>query len=535
MIPNQVITKITLILCASLFIVGTGNLSFFTAIIDTYGSTGNSLFMLSLAAFLFGTIVLLSGLLNLILPARIVITLFLLISAASSYFMDTFSTIIDEGMIVNITQTDMAESSDLISSAFLLRILLLFALPCTFVWFFSLKKTPHLRSFLSALTTAILGLLIIAASALPFTDKYTVFFREYKAIRYHANPVYPIYAAAQLAIDTFSTPVSEEFITVARHVTKQHNLGKPRLLIFVVGETVRAANFSLNGYSDNNTTPQLSQETNLINYSKIQACGTATATSVPCMFSFSNREQFNRAKAPYTENVLDVLQRADVNVLWRDNNSSSKGVADRLPYEDFTLPENNPVCDIETRDIGMLSGLQDYVDHHSGDTIIVLHQKGSHGPAYHKRYPKEFEKFTPVCYSSDLSTCTSKEIINAYDNSVLYTDYFLSQVIRFLENNSSPYQTSMLYVSDHGESLGEKGIYLHGAPYMIAPDMQKHVPLVFWSDPSSNIDYKNSLKLKDQPNSHDAITLTLLQIFSIESDVYDKLKGIKSLIHIRKQ
>jgi len=171
-------------------------------------------------------------------------------------------------------------------------------------------------------------------------------------------------------------------------------------------------------------------------------------------------------------------------------------------------------------DTGMLVGLQQYIDEHEGDILIVLHQMGSHGPAYYKRYPAEFERFTPACRSAELSTCSIEEIVNAYDNSILYTDYFLSKVIDFLKQNSSDYETSMLYVSDHGESLGETGIYLHGLPFMFAPEAQIKVPVLVWPGNSSDIDYEKTLSLKDQPNSHDALFDTLLQIFEIRTDLH---------------
>ncbi len=106
---------------------------------------------------------------------------------------------------------------------------------------------------------------------------------------------------------------------------------------------------------------------------------------------------------------------------------------------------------------------------------------GSHGPAYYKRYPKAFEKFTPTCKTNQFSKCSNEMINNAYDNTIVYTDYFLSQVIALLKKNQT-HQSAVLYMSDHGESLGEKGLYLHGMPYFIAPKEQTHVPSIAWFD-----------------------------------------------------
>ncbi|MDP5040476.1 MAG: sulfatase-like hydrolase/transferase, partial [Paraglaciecola sp.] len=228
----------------------------------------------------------------------------------------------------------------------------------------------------------------------------------------------------------------------------------------------------------------------VIIYPNISSCGTSTAISVPCMFSFSGRDDFDVDTSAKTENAFDVLAKAKggLSVLWRDNNSDSKGVAIRQQIEDFRTSQNNTLCDDECRDVGMLVGLQEYIDQQAKDIFIVLHQMGSHGPAYFKRYPKAFEIYRPACQTAELSQCSDEEIINAYDNTIVYTDYFLSQVIALLKNNTEQFETSMIYVSDHGESMGENGIYLHGLPYSFAPDSQTKVPLVVWTDVNSDID-----------------------------------------------
>jgi lipid A ethanolaminephosphotransferase len=308
------------------------------------------------------------------------------------------------------------------------------------------------------------------------------------------------------------------FITLAHSVERPLTDKQQKLVILVVGETVRSDHMSLNGYQ-RDTNPELSRQQRLISYSDISSCGTSTAISVPCMFAYAGHDDFSPDEAQHTENVLDILNRAGVNVLWRDNNSDSKGVASRITYEDYKSPSLNTVCDTECRDVGMLVGLQQYIDSHPGDKLIVLHQMGSHGPAYFKRYPQEFERFKPACRSAELSECSDEEITNAYDNSILYTDYFLSKVIDFLKKNTPEYQAAMFYISDHGESLGENGIYLHGLPYLIAPDAQTKVPLIAWIGETSAIDHEKTLALKTAPNSHDALFVTLLQTFEVFTDL----------------
>lgn len=241
------------------------------------------------------------------------------------------------------------------------------------------------------------------------------------------------------------------------------------------------------------------------------------------MFSVFGRSGYNDKKAHETENVLDVLKHAGVHVLWRDDNSSSKGVADRVTYEDFQSSKTNPVCDVECRDEGMLSGLQDHIDRRDrGDILIVLHQMGNHGPAYYKRYPKRFEKFTPVCRSNQLEECTNDRIENTYANAVLYTDYFLSRAIDLLKRNSDAFETALVYVSDHGESLGENGLYLHGLPHFMAPDSQKHVAALMWFGESFMID-KKAIRAKSNGSfSHDNLFHTLLGLMEVRTSVYNK-------------
>ena len=240
----------------------------------------------------------------------------------------------------------------------------------------------------------------------------------------------------------------------------------------VVGETVRAANWGLDGYA-RQTTPQLKQ-LGVINFSDVASCGTDTETSVPCMFSAIGRRDYDEDRIRRSESLLHVLRRAGFDVIWRDNNTGCKGVCagfredrvDRLPAADLC---EEGVC----FDEALLKGIDSLLKDRSGNLFIVLHQVGNHGPAYFNRYPSAFRRFTPTCDTSELRACTREEIVNTYDNAILYTDHFLARAVDFLASKEAEYTTAMLYVSDHGESLGEAGLYLHGIPYAIAPTVQK--------------------------------------------------------------
>ena len=170
----------------------------------------------------------------------------------------------------------------------------------------------------------------------------------------------------------------------------------------------------------------------------------------------------------------------------------------------------------------MLDGLQEYIDsHQQGDILIILHQMGNHGPAYYKRYPKDFEKFIPTCKTNQLEECTVEEINNAYDNAILYTDYFLSKVIHLLKQNTNHFEAAMFYLSDHGESLGEKHLYLHGLPYFVAPEIQKHVAALMWFGDGFKID-KDAIRENASKNySQDNLFHTLLGLMEVDTSVYD--------------
>ena len=260
--------------------------------------------------------------------------------------------------------------------------------------------------------------------------------------------------------------------------------------MLVVGETARADHFGLNGYA-RDTTPALAAR-GVFNWHQVRSCGTSTMASLPCMFSPLGKDAFE-ARSSDTENLLDVVQAAGLNVLWLDNQSGCKGVCDRVPHasaaDTLTPALRKSLCDSsgECRDSALLVPLAQRMAaltpaRRARGTLVVLHQMGSHGPAYFKRSSAASKRFMPECRTEVLAECSPTELVNAYDNSIVETDAFLGQTIDWLQGQSAHFDTGMVYLSDHGESLGEYGLFLHGMPYRIAPEAQKHVPLVAWMD-----------------------------------------------------
>ncbi|MDD5373939.1 MAG: phosphoethanolamine--lipid A transferase [Sulfurimonas sp.] len=530
----QPITQYRLITVTALFLALFTNVSFFKNVMDIYPPTlANLPFLFSLFAVNTTIIVLLLSLLSSKYTTKPLLIVFLIVSALTNYFMNAYHIVIDESMIRNSVQTDLNESMDLLSFELMGYLLFLGILPSIAVYKFPVKFGSWRQEAILKLKITGISLGVIVLLLLIFSKFYTSFFREHKSLRYYANPTYPIYGTAKFITLTLGHGKKELKLlgrdaAIKPKSEKENASKKMKLVIMVVGEAARADRFSLNGYG-RETNPLLKQE-DIINFSNIHSCGTSTAVSVPCMFSIYNREEYTDSKGATTENVLDVLNHTGkIAILWRDNNSDSKGVGERILCEDFKNSTINTICDIEPRDEGMLIGLDKYIETNKDkDVLIVLHQMGNHGPAYYKRYPKSFEKFTPVCTTNQLENCSQEEISNAYDNAILYTDYFLSKVINFLKPYSNTHETAMVYMSDHGESLGENGLYLHGLPYFMAPKTQTHIASLMWfgGEITKEIDLKKLKSYSDNEFSHNNLFHTLLGIFGVSSSVYEKEKDI---------
>lgn len=517
-----------LILAVALFVATVANIRFYSAAVAAFG-TGLNLWPFYLSLFLVLTalfVLLLSAICHrhLVKPALILV---LILSAVLSYFAHAYGTVFDTQMIANALATDNAEAGDLLTLKMVLWIGLLGVLPAVAVARATLIF-PHWKvETIARLKQAGAAAAVILVSGAAFGGHYAALMRFHREATSAVIPAYALLSAVRMATHAGAPSTPKQHVAVGTDAAVPKSDPHHELIIMVVGETVRADHWGLNGYA-RDTTPNLRRE-NVLNFPDFWSCGTSTAISVPCMFSNLGHDKFDKSTATATDNALDVLDRAGVSILWRDNNSSSQGVAVRVPHEDFRDATHNKVCqDGECRDIGMLDGLQNYIDQQPGDILIVLHQMGNHGPAYYKRYPKEFERFKPVCATSDLGSCTSEQIKNTYDNAILYTDFFLSKVIELLKANGHKFETAMFYLSDHGESLGEYGVYLHGAPYALAPEAQRHVPAVMWLGENIKQDI-NGASLGERSRmkwSQDNVFATLLGFFELDTSAYAGNKDI---------
>ena len=433
---------------------------------------------------------------------------FALANAAALYFMVTYKVLLDRTMIGNIFNTDSSEAGELLHISLLLYVLLLGILPAALLLKTDITKPSRwcvLGSGLVMLVISI-GWIYSASSSWLWFDKhakhlggmilpwgYVANTGRYLAAENERNQ-------PQLPLPDFSVQESG-----------------PRVVVLVIGETARAANIPNYGYH-RQTMPLMNGRNDVVFMHNPVACSTYTTASIKCMLSYADPEGLD---ATY-EYLPSYLHRQDVGVIWRTNNwgeppitvdSYEKAASLRAACTD------GPYCD---HDDVLLTGLEQKItDLGKEKVLVVLHQKGSHGPSYNKRYTQAEAQFTPVCTSVNLSQCSADELVNAYDNTLLHTDQFLNKTIQLLEQlNHIP--STMIYMSDHGESLGENGLYLHGTPYSIAPDVQKQIPMLIWRSSGSS---QGEINLRSA-HGHDLIFHSVMGALGLHDGAYNKQQDL---------
>lgn len=468
-----------------------------------------------------------AGLLSTRLTVRPLLSVLVLCTAFASWYMERYAIYLDRSMLQNVLATDVKEARDLLVWGMLPHVLLLGVLPTALLWWPRLKQRSLGRALALRMVWLVAALVLAVGSLLLVFADFSSLMRNHKEVRYLLTPGNVV---ASLATNFFGNVKRPQQGTVT--VGADARLGpawsgrkRPVLFVLVVGETARAQNFSLNGYA-RPTNPELARR-DIINFPNASACGTSTAVSLPCMFSQVGRANYDEDKIHAEESVLQVLARAGFKVLWRDNQSGCKGICDGLPIDQLDQATVEAFCaQGQCFDEVMLDGMAGIARDAAGNMFVVMHQQGNHGPAYFKRYPAAFKRFTPACENEDLSRCTVAEIVNAYDNALLYTDFFVSRVIDFLDRSQQQYDTAMIYVSDHGESLGESGLYLHGMPYAIAPAEQTHVPMVMWLSQSFRRSFgvdQDCLRARATDKvSHDNLFHSLLGVLDIQTQAYER-------------
>ncbi len=454
---------------------------------------------------------------------RITVALTLLISASLLYASYAYGIIFDKSMIQNIMETNSGEALSYLNSSLLVFFLLLGLIPVVAVFNQEIngKFAARIKSLLTLNILALISLALIGATL--YKD-YAAVGRNNKSLTKYIIP-YAFYDAGYKYLrDTyFYPPLPFKVLDTAPTIRSSYR-DIPKTTVVVVGETARADKFAINGYS-RPTTPFV-QSSGAVSFSNVTSCGTATAVSVPCMFSRLDRTHYDPRIAESQDNVIDIIRRAGVAVKWIDNNSSCKGVCKRIETIEYDPLRDPKLCDGDyCFDEILIDLLKTAVDTNSQEhKLIVLHMIGSHGPTYYRRYPEAFARFQPDCPRSDIQNCDQQALINTYDNTILYTDYVLGQIIEFL---STLPNSAMLYISDHGESLGEKGLYLHGFPYQLAPNEQTHVPMIYWDPKIQEPNYRACInQLSHNPLSQDNLYDTLLGLTKVSSSTYQPTKDV---------
>ena len=455
----------------------------------------------------------------------------LLIMTASlvSYAMLKYGIIFDVGMVQNILETNSGEATSYLNASVVLWFLLTAVLPVLgLLWIKVEYPTPWYKGLGLRLGSIALSLLfLVGVAALYYQDYASVGRNNHSIVKeiVPSNYVRGLYRYARDIL--FATPVPYEPIgTDARVVAKSD---KPTLMFLVVGETARSQNYSLNGYQKQ-TNGFTMKEPDLVSFRDVRSCGTATAVSVPCMFSNLTRREYDETLAKSRDGLLDVLQHAGVSVLWKENDGGCKGVCNHVPtleIEPKTFPE---YCEGDScYDEVLLQGLDRQIagmKGKQGSKLVAFHLMGSHGPTYYRRYPAADRVFLPDCPRSDIENCSNEELVNTYDNTIRYTDKVLSQLIDKLKTLESQYNVGLVYLSDHGESLGAMGLYLHGTPYKFAPDDQTRVPLLTWFSPQLQRDRQLDQDCLRQEAgskrfSHDNLFHSMLGIMDVQTQAYD--------------
>ena len=477
----------------------------------------NWLFIASVPFFLLALMAMVLSWLSLITFVKPVLLTSIVVSSLLFYATLNYGVIFDKSMLQNILETNSGEAFSYLNVQVIAFITVLGVLPAYLFCRFKIVGNFRIRlkSFAFLNVTAFIAVAVIAV---PFYKDYSSVGRNNRQLTSYITP-FAFYTAGYkyLRDNYFYPPLPFKVLDKTPYLLAKQ---QSSLTIMVVGETARAANFSLQGYDKptNQYTPKLGVKY----FSDVSSCGTATAISVPCMFSRLDRNHYDSRIAQSQENALDIIQRSGVEVTWIDNNSSCKGVCARVNSQTVEPTKSNPLCDGRyCFDEVLVEALAaKLAKSHAKHQLIVLHMIGSHGPTYYRRYPEKDSKFLPDCPRSDIQNCSTEQLTNTYDNTIAYTDLVLSKLIKLLQNSQAD-DKALLYVSDHGESLGEKGLYLHGFPYALAPKEQTHVPMLFWSNKLADTRFNQCIEQqRNHAFSHDNIFDTLLGLTHIQSTEY---------------
>ncbi|EKO3484493.1 phosphoethanolamine--lipid A transferase [Vibrio fluvialis] len=507
------------------------NLPFYTALADIFSKLESVKlgFIISLPFFLIAALNFLFNIFSWPYITKPFFSLLLVASSIVCYASYNYGTLFDSDMIANIVETDSSEVGAYASAYSVLWIAILGGIPAFLLCIFGIQPPKSWGSFiLRKVASMLISIAVIGIIAVLYYQDYASVGRNNSYLKSIIIPTSYIHGGYKYVKKNYlSSPLEYRIIGEDAKQTQKATTQaqkKPTLLVFVLGETARAHNYELNGYAK--PTNPYTRHLDVISFKNVSTCGTATAVSVPCMFSAMEKSNFDREKADHSDNALDILQRANVSVLWKENDGGDKMVAKNVKKIEIDRKRVDSFCNGETcYDMALLESFEQDINRLQGNRVVVMHIMGSHGPTYYRRYPKSLAHFQPDCPRSDIENCSIEQIVNSYDNTIAYTDYVLAHTISKLKSVNEQYNTALIYISDHGESLGENGLFLHGMPYGLAPSTQTHVPLIIWMSQgfkqAKNMNEQClNANAQSQNYSQDNIFHSLLGIMDVETTAY---------------
>ena len=292
-------------------------------------------------------------------------------------------------------------------------------------------------------------------------------------------------------------------------------------IVFILGESVRADHLQLNGYP-RNTNPFLSKRKNLISFPNTYTPNTCTALSVPQILTDASLlDDYSTPKY----SLIEILNHANIATNWIGNQTPENSYEIFIKQSKFHTiidPIHSELSFQKDHDLQLLPVFKT-VFNPTKNQFTTLHMMGSHW-WYETRYPESFRKFIPVIKSKHIPSNSKQEMINSYDNTLLYLDYFINETIKQVEKKNS--NTLLIYLSDHGESLGENGLWLHAQ----SGKELMNPALLFWYSDQFNKMYPDVVyKLKANQNKTidlDFFYHTILDLYKIEGIAYKKNKLI---------
>lgn len=417
-------------------------------------------------------------------------------NAISLYFINTYEVLITDMMMGNVFNTRYSEASGFFSWSAVLYIIFLGVPPCIYLF---AKRTDY-STFRCFLTNMGIPLLIVALVLL--ANMRNILWIDNNAPRLGSLLMPWSYTVNSVRYyNSVQQRNRKEIMLPDAQFTKESR----DICVLIIGESARRGNFSLYGY-DRETNPLLAGDS--VKTYMANSASTYTTAAVKAILDHKDTGKLY-------EILPNYLYRHGVDVIWRSTNWGEPPLHIEKIYNKKTLKNMFPDAD-ERYDGLLIEGLKEEISSCKKEKqLIVLHTGTSHGPTYNLKYPAEFEVFKPACNTVEISTADKQELINAYDNTILYTDYLLHSVIEILKEIPDR-RCCMIFVSDHGESLGEDNLFMHGMPKNIAPREQFEIPFIVWHN-DDNTQMKNLEEVEQYFVFH-----SIMNWFGMQSPVYNE-------------